>query len=422
MSDSFIELAQFNQDKSEKFLNFYKNNSLELSDISSIKKSKFSQNYHFLCKFCQKIPKVRFIQNNKINFFCECEKSPREINITKIFELLFNSLEDDIDINEILKCYMHKDEKYILYCKKCNKNLCFKCVNEFIDEHGEHNQDLISFAFDKKTINEIKYIIQKFEEKENFCINNDSNIELDNETDENINEMILIPVKNKNKLDEFDIDDSKNIINDISEEKNYFILKNRKNNFYYNEEEKAQIITMVDQNNNEELFDEEYFFTNLLLVVIDDYKNYPNFSYIETISNAEKFICLYFKDYNEINLKYVFDEKNIENDSLKLFGKKFIDNNKENFFLIINEKIMDLNKNISLSDIYDNNISKIEFPLKLDVKLIEKKYKMINDLSFMFNGISNLDSSSELNTLNTNNVIKMNYMFYNCTSIKNYLT
>ena len=415
MENSFIELTQFNQNNSEKYMNFYQD-FLDFSDISCINRSNFL-NFKFLCKFCQKIPKIEFIKNSKIKFICECEISPREVPVNRIFEYLHNSSENNINISGILKCHMHKDEKYILYCKKCNINLCFKCSNEFFEQHDKHNQDLIAFAFDKKTKSKIKYIIQKFEEKNQCCIDNDSKIDFENEINDN-NKLKLIPIKSKENSDESNIDDKENIINNTSNGKNYLTIKNETNNLNYNEEEKAEIISIINENNNEELFEEEYFYKNLIYLIIDDYINYPNFSHIETISNIEKFIILYSGDCYEINLKYEFEEKDIKNNTLELFGGTFVKNNEENFFLIINEKIMDLSRTINLSNIYYNNYELENLPFKLNVKLIEKKNKIINDLSFMFSEISTLIYSSELNNLNTTKVTKMNNLFHNCSSIK----
>ena len=88
-----------------------------------------------------------------------------------------------------------------------------------------------------------------------------------------------------------------------------------------------------DFDNNEE---EEYYSLNLFSIIIDDYKNYPKYNHIETISNIEKYVSLSFDDYNEIILKYEFNKENIKYNSLELFGEIFVNNNKENCFLIIN--------------------------------------------------------------------------------------
>ena len=94
----------------------------------------------------------------------------------------------------------------------------------------------------------------------------------------------------------------------------------------------------------------------------------------------EKFAVLFFKDFNEIKLKYEFEEENIHNNSVELFGEIFVNNNEENCFIIINEKLLNLNRYIFLPDIFDDSDENINFPIKLDVKLIERKNKIMNDL------------------------------------------
>ena len=51
---------------------------------------------------------------------------------------------------------------------------------------------------------------------------------------------------------------------------------------------------------------------------------------------------------------------------------------------------MELSRTINLSNIYYNNYELTNLPFKINVKLIEKKNKNINDLSFMFSEISTL--------------------------------
>ena len=155
---------------------------------------------------------------------------------------------------------------------------------------------------------------------------------------------------------------------------------------------------------------------NLIFIVLDDYKNFPNYNHIETILSIEKFVILCYCDYNKINLNYIFNEENFEDNSVELFGKNFVINNKENCFLVINEKLEDLNRYINLLEIF--NIKNINFPVSLEVKLIELGVKSITDMSFMFDGINTLKSKSDFSKFNTNNVSKMAYMFNNCSSLK----
>ena len=63
------------------------------------------------------------------------------------------------------------------------------------------------------------------------------------------------------------------------------------------------------------------------------------------------------------------DDSNLN--KIEIFGENFVNNNKENCFLIINKKILDLKRSICLNDVFDNII--INRPIQLEVCLIEKK-------------------------------------------------
>ena len=143
-----------------------------------------------------------------------------------------------------------------------------------------------------------------------------------------------------------------------------------------------------------------------------DFDNYPNCKQFKTISNLERFATFYFKDYNEINLHYEFNEENIKNKKVELFGEKFVNNNKENCFLIINENIIELEREINLEDIFGK--IPIELPIHLDVQLIERKRKIMSDLSFMFNEISTITDKSSFDNYDASKIRNMSYMFYNC--------
>lgn len=154
------------------------------------------------------------------------------------------------------------------------------------------------------------------------------------------------------------------------------------------------------------------------MIILSDYKNYPNIEYVETILNIEKFVVFAFKDFNEINLKYEFKKENIIKDSLEFFGELFVKKNKENCFLIINDIMQDLKQYIPLSDFLDNYNMNENWQLKLDVKLVERKFNIMTDLSFMFKNISTLNYESNFNNFDSINIKNMSYMFYNCSKMK----
>ena len=109
--------------------------------------------------------------------------------------------------------------------------------------------------------------------------------------------------------------------------------------------EKNEIINII--NNNEQLLDKNNLIKKFIKTILDDFDDYPNYKHIEIISNLEKFAVFNFKDYNEINLHYEINEENIKENKIEIFGGKFVDNNKENCFLIINECLIDLDRYIN---------------------------------------------------------------------------
>ena len=397
MSNSFIELELF--ENINNLSNFYPDELNFSNNISDI--SKIVSHYHLFCKECNRVPIIRFNKKNKIKYICECKESPRELMIKDIDDYLLYS--DNIDIEEKkLKCYLHSEEKYSSYCLKCKKNRCSKCVSNDCIDHKDKIQVLY---LDNNIIYKCKYIIEKI----NYYIDdNNKNYEFDNDDEDNISNYKFIS-------EQINTDYEKN--NKNTKKKEFFIIK-KDNKDIINDDKKEEIINIINENNNEGLYEDEYYYLKLFAIVINDFKNYPNFNHFETISNIEQFIILSYGDFHDINLIYEFEEENIQNNSIELFGEIFVNNNYENCFLIINEKIMKLSRYINLSDIFDNYNLITNWPIILDIKLIIKKCKLTIDLSFMFYGISTISSKTIFKNINNIKIIKMSYMFYNCSSLK----
>ena len=115
------------------------------------------------------------------------------------------------------------------------------------------------------------------------------------------------------------------------------------------------------------------------------------------LSWDEYFNHSFFKDYNYITIIY---ETRIDGD-VKIFDKKFVDNNKNNCRIKYKNNIYELKENFeTFEDI-------------LEIKLIG----YINDMSYMFYGCRSLKSLPNISLWNTSKVINMNYMFYDCKSL-----
>ena len=108
-------------------------------------------------------------------------------------------------------------------------------------------------------------------------------------------------------------------------------------------------------------------------------------------------------DYSKKNFTKKINEKISKN---KIFGEKFVENNKNKCKMIINEKEEEL------CSYY--NIEKIE---KKVLKIKLKGINNINDMSYMFCGCESLLSIIGFDNWNTYNINDMSYLFYQCSSL-----
>ena len=107
---------------------------------------------------------------------------------------------------------------------------------------------------------------------------------------------------------------------------------------------------------------------------------------------------------NEITIIYNIEQEN----KIKLFGKQFIENNKNNCKIIIDNKEQEIVEFLAINE----NMKKKE---SLEIKL--KEIKPITNMSYMFgwdNWPHELISLPDISKWDTNKVNNMSYMFYNC--------
>jgi len=108
---------------------------------------------------------------------------------------------------------------------------------------------------------------------------------------------------------------------------------------------------------------------------------------------------------DEIIIRYI----KFNDDKIKIFGKEFLENNKNNFKIIINNNEAELCEYL---DIYEVK--------KFEQNIIEIKLQQINestDLSYMFSGCKNLYSLENSSNLSLSKVTKMNNMFFGCSNL-----
>ena len=254
-------------------------------------------------------------------------------------------------------CNKHNDI-YDSYCDKCKCNLCFQCTKD----HEQHKDMIISYKDIVPDSKAIEEDMKKFR------------TQIDSFFGE-INKMIDILNNIKNKFEKYYEIQKKIFDNFDLKKRNYQILNNMNNITQSNK----SIISDINKVLN------EVPISNKFIKLIEMY---------ETINDFKKF-----------SLKYKINKND---EKVKLFGEKFVANNKNNFKIIYQDNIFDLMEYFDLKN--KNNDDDI-----LEIYL--KQINHTNNISFMFNKCSTLISLPELSGLKTNNVIKMNSIFSQCSSL-----
>ena len=107
---------------------------------------------------------------------------------------------------------------------------------------------------------------------------------------------------------------------------------------------------------------------------------------------------------NEILIQYKINKEK----KVRIFGSKFVENNKNNCVIILND-----NKELELREFLENENIIVNKNNILEIKLKEKE--KIIDASYMFNSCSNIYNISNWDTISITN---MNNMFSGCSSLK----
>ena len=99
-------------------------------------------------------------------------------------------------------------------------------------------------------------------------------------------------------------------------------------------------------------------------------------------------------------------------DKIKIFGDTFVENNKNNFRISLDDK-----NELELVSFLDlkNNEKYIKINKIIEIKLIQ--INEVTNLSMMFQGCRNIISVPDLSTINTDNITDISFMFSNCNSL-----
>jgi len=114
----------------------------------------------------------------------------------------------------------------------------------------------------------------------------------------------------------------------------------------------------------------------------------------------------YIDIYNIITIKYKIDSLN---EKCKLFGEKFVENNKDKCYIIYNKKKIEIKEEFLLEDL---NIDSKEFEIKLG------GLNKITDISHIFDGSKALISLPNISKINTDKITNMSSMFKFCLNLK----
>ena len=109
---------------------------------------------------------------------------------------------------------------------------------------------------------------------------------------------------------------------------------------------------------------------------------------------------------SSIKMTIQYSCKNLK--EIRVFGDKFVKNNKKNFSIYIKEKKHELVPNLIMKDEFKTG----------DYLIINIKLEKIKNMSFMFYGCSELKSIVQISDFTKHNINSMGSMFYNCTSLE----
>ena len=339
--------------KSEKIYGNYfdyetiKKNTSEKEKIFNLKKYK-EKNY--ICKSCSSFPLIKMIDQKSMLLICKNHKDEIEI---KEFITRVEKDNENKDINENKKCKNHGND-LIKVCINCKQNLCDKC-----DNHNGHQ--IKSY---KDLDEETKYMKNFLRNYANYFYEDNPKENKTNNV-KNFTEELNAEVEKQNNLE------GKKVSEEISE------LRNERRNVP---------------------FDIILYLKALITIVLSDLEKCPNYIHYENIKHlyycvGEKLDLEYYSYFNESKLK------------IRLFGKKFVENNKKNCSIIINGEIKELIEEYQLSN-PDTH---------LYLKLV--KENNITDMSYMFYDCDILRRITENSKWKTDNVTNMSYMFYNCEAL-----
>ena len=346
-------------------------NDHELNNLSfeEFNNSQFINESIITCNNCNNINKNKTY--NKQFFKCiTCNN-----NLCPLCKSIHNDTHKVLDYDKKnYICNIHNDS-YISYCNKCKINLCMQC------EIKHECHEIIYFKKILPNEEEIKKNINEFRKSINELKNNINQIiNILNTVIENLEIYFTI---NYDMIKNYKIENRNyNILYNINEIKNNCISK--------------EIKKIINENSVINRFKNIFDIYNIM----NNNKDINNGNI-----NKKGEINKDLNDNNQITIKYKINK---DENKIKIFGKNFVENNKEKCKIICNNIFYDLTEYFDISS-YDKNNDIFEINLFGINNII--------NMSFMFHECKELLSLNDIYKIDTKNTFDMKYMFYNCFSL-----
>jgi hypothetical protein len=165
---------------------------------------------------------------------------------------------------------------------------------------------------------------------------------------------------NSNYFSDINSGDKIQLIKEDDNDSIIFLNENKNNN---------KILTnleLISESEQDESYLEDILY--IYLIILNDYSSYPNHQHNENISNFNSFLDNYYFNNNYLILKYKYDGQG----TLKIFGKKFVLNNRHNCYLKINDQFINLTNQIEIKD-YFTLFKNFQLRESVELMLIQKK-------------------------------------------------
>ena len=385
-----------------------------------------------ICPKCQEPCRIK-LDDYKIKLI-ECSQN----HVTESIKISEFKNTQNINISNIIcdKCktknkgnaYTNSNNEFYI-CLTCHQTLCILCQSYHDKKHNIINYDNKNYVCSKHNEPLIKYCSQCLS---NYCFSCDeehqghdtiSLLDLKPNITETNNKLLAL----KKEIDTFN-SEIKNIINKLNElikalDMYYDINKDLLNNYEMKNRNYQILHNLKEITNNNQIF-----------TTIKKVNNMNNLS--DKLINMMELYNDIYNDNAKLNHMTIIYKINENKDNIKLFGDKFVVDNKDNCYLLID------GQKYGLTEFYELNNNQKQNKT-FEIKLIETKpitnmfrffyncfdliyvpdfdkwdMKNVTNLRSIFNECISLKSLPDISKWNTKNVIDMKNMFYDCYELK----